>query len=204
MNPRSSPPLRTPTSLFSRMRMTVSLPNARPRHARNPFGTGGGGGTDDQTAAEVSFDASGLTGTLDALPDASDVAAALTAVDDFDLEDTFKGPWQAGTYRGGQSVVHNGLEYISLIDGNTTEPTHSQERWSGLPRGYIFRGDAPVAATTYQESHVVRIPAQDSWYICTFQGGVSATRAEIAAGHANFAPFAHRLTDAQVGNASSR
>ena len=48
-------------------------------------GGGGGGGTDDQTAAEVSFDATGLTGTLDALPDSSNVAAALTAIDAFTL-----------------------------------------------------------------------------------------------------------------------
>ena len=45
----------------------------------------GGGGTDDQTAAEVSFDATGLTGTLAALPDSSNVAAALTAIDGFTL-----------------------------------------------------------------------------------------------------------------------
>ena len=48
-------------------------------------GGGGGGGTDDQTAAEVSFDATGLTGTLAALPDSSNVAAALTAIDGFTL-----------------------------------------------------------------------------------------------------------------------
>ena len=163
---------------------------------------GGGGGTDDQTAAEVPVTATGFTGNLGSADD--DVQAALDTIDDFDLEDSFKGPWNnSTTYRGGQSVVHNGLEYISLIDGNTREPTHSEEQWSGQPRGYIFRGDAPVAATTYQESHIVRIPAQDSHYICTFQGGVSVTRAQIAAGHANFAPFAHQLTDAQVGNGSS-
>ena len=161
---------------------------------------GGGGGTDDQTAAEVPVTATGFTGNLGSADD--DVQAALDTIDDFDLEDTFKGAWSAGTYRGGQSVVHNGLEYISLIDGNTREPTHSEEQWSGQPRGYIFRGDAPVAATTYQEGHYVRIPGEDSWYVCTFQGGVSVTRAQIP-GHANFAPFTHQLTDAQVGNGSS-
>ena len=162
---------------------------------------GGGGGTDDQTAAEVPVTATGFTGNLGSADD--DVQAALDTIDDFDLEDTFKGAWSAGTYRGGQMVVLAGLEYISLIDGNTREPTRSEEQWSAQPRGYIYRGDAPVAATTYQESHIVRVPAQDSWYICTFQGGVSVTRAQIAAGHANFAPFAHRLTDAQVSNGAS-
>ena len=77
------------------------------RWADKGGGGGGGGGTDDQTAAEVSLDASGLTGNLSDLDDASNVAAAMAEIDDFDLEDTFKGPWSAGTYRGGQSVVHS-------------------------------------------------------------------------------------------------
>ena len=164
------------------------------------FGTGGGGGTDDQTAAEVAVTVTGFTGNLGSGDD--DVQAALDTIDDFDLEDTFKGAWSAGTYRGGQSVIHNGLEYLSLIDGNTREPTHSEEQWSAQPRGYIFRGDAPVASTTYQQLHMVRIPAEDSWYMATLQGGAQATRAQIPT-HANFQPFTHQLTDAQVGNGSS-
>ena len=51
----------------------------------NALTLGSGGGTDDQTAAEVPFDASTLTGTLAALDDASNVAAALTAIDGFTL-----------------------------------------------------------------------------------------------------------------------
>ena len=164
-------------------------------------GGGGGGGTDDQTAAEVPYtsDAGGnLPATI------TEVQAALDEIDDFELENTFRGAYDSNrTYDGGEMVIYNGLEYISLIRNNTREPTRSEEQWSAQPRGYIFRGDAPVAATTYQESHVVRVPAQNSWYICTFQGGVSVTRAQIAAGHANFAPFTHRLTDAQVNNSSA-
>ena len=73
---------------------------------------------------------------------------------------------------------------------------------NGLARGLVYRGDAPVAATTYQKSHIVRIPAENSYYICNFQGGTSVTRAQIS-GHADFDPFAHQLTDAQVANASA-
>ena len=106
-------------------------------------------------------------------------------------------------YDGSQQVIHNGLEYISLIRQNDHEPTHSEEQWSGLVRGYIFRGDAPVASTTYQQGHIVRIPGEDSWYICLLQGGEQATRAQIP-GNVNFHPFTfHQLTDAQVGNDAS-
>ena len=158
---------------------------------------GGGGGTDDQTAAEVAVTATGFTGNLSSTDD--DVQTALETVDEFELENSFRGAWSAGEYDGGQQVIHNGLEYISLIRQNDHEPTRSEEQWSGLVRGYIFRGDAPVASTTYQQGHMVRIPGEDSWYICTLQGGAQATRAEIP-GSVNFQPFTHQLTDAQVAN----
>ena len=127
---------------------------------------------------------------------------ALETIDDLELENSFAGAWSAGEYDGGQQVIHNGLEYISLIRQNDHEPTHSEEQWSGLVRGYIFRGDAPVASTTYQQGHIVRIPGEDSWYICLLQGGEQATRAQIP-GNVNFHPFTHQLTDAQVGNDAS-
>ena len=133
-----------------------------------------------------------------------DVQAALDTIDAFELENTFRGAYNSNrTYDGGEMVIYQGLEYISLIRENDREPTRSEEQWSAQPRGYIYRGDAPVAATTYQEAHIVRVPAQDSYYICTFQGGVSVTRAQLAAGHANFHPLAHRLTDAQVASSTS-
>ena len=110
------------------------------------------------------------------------------------------GPFNSNrTYDGGEMVVHNGLEYISLIRNNTNEPTHSEEQWSAQPRGYIFRGDAPVASTTYQQSHMVRVPAENSWYIATLQGGAQATRAQIPT-HTDFQPFVNRLTDANIAN----
>ena len=160
------------------------------------------GGTDDQTAAEVTADTTNFDGNLSSSD--SSVQAALETIDDFELENTFRGAYNSNrTYDGGEMVIYQGLEYISLIRENDREPTRSEEQWSAQPRGYIYRGDAPVAATTYQESHIVRVPAQDSYYICTFQGGVSVTRAQIAAGHANFNPLAHRLTDAQVASSTS-
>ena len=162
-------------------------------------GGGSGGGTDDQTAAEVPVDATGFGVSLHTGDD--NVQAALDRINDFELENSFRGAYNSNrTYDGGEMVIFAGLEYISLIRQNSRAPTRSEEQWSAQPRGYIYRGDAPVAATTYQESHFVRVPAQDSWYICTFQGGVLVTRAEIAAGHMNFAPLAHRLTDTESLN----
>ena len=164
------------------------------------FGTGGGGGTDDQTAAEVPYtsDAGGnLPATI------TEVQAALDAIDSFELENTFRGAYDSNrTYDGGEMVIYQGLEYISLIRNNTREPTRSEEQWSAQPRGYIFRGDAPVASTTYQQSHMVRIPSENSWYMATLQGGAQATRAQIPT-HTDFQPFTNQLTDANVANASA-
>ena len=165
------------------------------------FGTGGGGGgTDDQTAAEVPYtsDAGGnLPATI------TEVQAALDAIDSFELENTFRGAYDSNrTYDGGEMVIYQGLEYISLIRNNTREPTRSEEQWSAQPRGYIFRGDAPVASTTYQQSHMVRVPSENSWYMATLQGGAQATRAQIPT-HTDFQPFTNQLTDANVANASA-
>ena len=161
----------------------------------------GGGGTDDQTAAEVPVTVTGFTGNLGSTDD--DVQAALDTIDGFELENTFRGAWNSNrTYDGGEMVIHNGLEYISLIRNNTNEPTRSEEQWSAQPRGYIFRGDAPVASTTYQQSHMVRVPAENSWYMATLQGGAQATRAQIPT-HTDFQPFVNRLTDANIANDSA-
>ena len=164
------------------------------------FGGGGGGGTDDQTAAEVPYtsDAGGnLPATI------TEVQAALDAIDSFELENTFRGAYDSNrTYDGGEMVIYQGLEYISLIRNNTREPTRSEEQWSAQPRGYIFRGDAPVASTTYQQSHMVRVPSENSWYMATLQGGAQATRAQIPT-HTDFQPFTNQLTDANVANASA-
>ena len=164
-------------------------------------GGGGGGGTDDQTAAEVPVTATGFTGNLSGTDD--DVQTALDTIDGFELENTFRGAFNSNrTYDGGEMVIHNGLEYISLIRNNTNEPTRSEEQWSAQPRGYIFRGDAPVASTTYQQSHMVRVPAENSWYMATLQGGAQATRAQIPT-HTDFQPFVNRLTDANIANDSA-
>ena len=64
-------------------------------------GGGGGGGTDDQTAAEVPVAATGFTGNLGSADD--DVQAALDTIDDFDLEDTFKGAWNNGWHLSGRA-----------------------------------------------------------------------------------------------------
>ena len=133
----------------------------------------------------------------------TEVQAALDAIDSFELENTFRGAYDSNrTYDGGEMVIYQGLEYISLIRNNTREPTRSEEQWSAQPRGYIFRGDAPVASTTYQQSHMVRIPSENSWYMATLQGGAQATRAQIPT-HTDFQPFANQLTDANVANASA-
>ena len=164
-------------------------------------GGGGGGGTDDQTAAEVTVTVTGFTGNLSGTDD--DVQTALDTIDGFELENTFRGAFNSNrTYDGGEMVIHNGLEYISLIRNNTNEPTRSEEQWSAQPRGYIFRGDAPVASTTYQQSHMVRVPAENSWYMATLQGGAQATRAQIPT-HTDFQPFVNRLTDANIANDSA-
>ena len=98
----------------------------------------------------------------------------------------------------------NGLEYISLIDGNTREPTRSEEQWSAsASRVHLSRRCPGRRHDLSGIAHCPRPRSGQPWYICTFQGGVSVTRAQIAAGHANFAPFAHRLTDAQVSNGAS-
>ena len=198
MSPRSSPAV-ADTDLVVLADASDSF--ATKRAALATLGTHfGGGGTDDQTAAEVPYtsDAGGnLPATI------TEVQAALDAIDSFELENTFRGAYDSNrTYDGGEMVIYQGLEYISLIRNNTREPTRSEEQWSAQPRGYIFRGDAPAASTTYQQSHMVRIPSENSWYMATLQGGAQATRAQIPT-HTDFQPFTNQLTDANVANASA-
>ena len=79
--------------LSSAMLTTVSTPSVwRSPPLGTHFGTGGGGGTDDQTAAEVPY-TSDAGGNLPAA--ITEVQAALDAIDAFELENTFRGAYDS-------------------------------------------------------------------------------------------------------------
>ena len=142
--------------------------------------TGGGGGTDDQTAAEVSVDTSGFSRNLTAADDT--VQAALETIDGFTQ---YQGTWQQAAWPAGVIVRRSGIPYLSLVNNNTEIPTPSSTQWSGLSEGFIYRGAAPVLATNYNYGQVVLEPDTDVYYYFTSTISASVARADIAT-HANF------------------
>ena len=167
---------------------SVTTINARELTA----GGGGGGGTDDQTAAEVSVDTSNFTQNLTTL-DAT-VQDALETIDGFTQ---YQGAWQQASWPAGVIVTRSGIAYISLVNSNTEIPTPASTQWSGLPEGFSYRGEAPVAATNYNYGHVVFSPDTDNYYFFTSTISASVARADIPT-HANFAPVTHKLTNAEA------
>ena len=160
-------------------------------------GGGGGGGTDDQTAAEVSVDVSGFNHTLDSSDNT--VQAALNTLDNVN---SFQGNWQPGSYRGGDIVVRSGIDYISLGNNNTETPSPFAEDWSGLGEGFVYRGVAPIAATSYSYGQIVFDPVTDDYYFYTSTISQSVARADIPT-HGSFHATTHILTLAEAINASS-
>ena len=94
-------------------------------------------------------------------------------------------------------VTRSGIAYLSLVNNNTEIPTPAAEGWSGLPEGYIYRGEAPVAATVYNYGHIVFSPTTDNYYFFTSTISASVARADIPT-HVNFSPVTHKLTNAEA------
>ena len=125
---------------------------------------GGGGGTDDQTAAEVSFDASGLTGTLDALPDSSNVAAALTAIDGFTL----------GGGGGGTGTSEQRVESVSFADiDNITSTAMTLTLAATTPVAVEF-GDGTAEMLTGTAGETTFTIADSGVYLITFEASYPA------------------------------
>ena len=125
-----------------------------------------------------------------------------TALETIDGFSQYQGAWQQTAWPAGVIVTRSGVAYISLVNNNTEIPTPASTQWSGLPEGYIYRGHAPVAATNYNYGHVVFDTITNAYYFFTSTISASVAQADIA-GHANFHPLAHRLTDAQVADSTS-
>ena len=159
--------------------------------AEPPSG-GGGGGTDDQTAAEVTVDTTNFSRNLTAADDS--VQDALETIDGFTQ---YQGAWQQASWPAGVIVTRSGIAYLSLVNNNTEIPTPAAEGWSGLPEGYIYRGEAPVAATVYNYGHIVFSPTTDNYYFFTSTISASVARADIPT-HVNFSPVTHKLTNAEA------
>ena len=153
---------------------------------------GGGGGTDDQTAAEVTVDTTNFTRNLTSADDS--VQEALETIDGFTQ---YQGAWQQASWPAGVIVTRSGIAYISLVNNNTEIPTPAAEGWSGLPEGYLYRGEAPVVATVYNYGHIVFSPDTDNYYFFTSTISASVARADIPT-HANFSPVSHKLTNAEA------
>ena len=156
-------------------------------------GGGGGGGTDDQTAAEVTVDTTNFSRNL-------------TSTDDH----RSRGRWRPstasrntkghGSRRLGQQgviVTRSGIAYISLVNANTQIPTPASTQWSGLPEGFTYRGEAPVAATNYNYGHFTFDPGTDNVYVFASTISASVARADIST-HANFIPLVNVLSDAEA------
>ena len=141
---------------------------------------GGGGGTDDQTAAEVTVDTANFGSNLTAADDT--VQAALETIDGFTQ---YQGNWQQAAWPAGVIVRRSGIPYLSLVNNNTEIPTPASTQWTGLSEGFIYRGEAPVAATNYNYGQVVLEPDTDVYYYFTSTISASVARADIAT-HANF------------------
>ena len=92
--------------------------------------SGGGGGTDDQTALEVSVDTTNFSQNLTSADDT--VQAALETIDGFSQ---YQGAWQQAPWPAGVIVTRSGIAYISLVNNNTQTPTPASTQWSGLPEG---------------------------------------------------------------------
>ena len=167
---------------------SVTTINARELTA----GGGGGGGTDDQTAAEVSVDTTNFSRNLTSSDDS--VQAALETIDGFTQ---YQGAWQQASWPAGVIVTRSGIAYISLVNSNTEIPTPASTQWAGLPEGFSYRGEAPVAATNYNYGHVVFSPDTDNYYFFTSTISASVARADIPT-HVNFAPVTHKLTNAEA------
>ena len=140
----------------------------------------GGGGTDDQTAAEVTVDTANFSSNLTAADDT--VQAALETIDGFTQ---YQGNWQQAAWPAGVIVRRSGIPYLSLVNNNTEIPTPGATQWTGLAEGFIYRGEAPVAATNYNYGQVVLEPDTDVYYYFTSTISASVARADIAT-HANF------------------
>ena len=141
---------------------------------------GGGVGTDDQTAAEVTVDTTNFNRNLTAADDT--VQGALETIDGFTQ---YQGAWQQAAWPAGVIVTRSGIAYISLVNNNTEIPTPASTQWSGLPEGFTYRGEAPVLATNYNYGQVVLEPNTDVYYYFTSTISASVARADIAT-HANF------------------
>ena len=161
-------------------------------YARELTAGGGGGGTDDQTAAEVTVDTTNFSRNLTSSD--STVQEALETIDGFTQ---YQGAWQQAAWPAGVIVTRSGIAYISLVNNNTEIPTPAAEGWSGLPEGYIYRGEAPVVATVYNYGHIVFSPDTDNYYFFTSTISASVARADIPT-HANFSPVTHKLTNAEA------
>ena len=77
-------------------------------------------------------------------------------------------------------------------------PRHAEGNGPGLPEGYSYRGEAPVAATvttTTVTSSSVR--TTDNYYFFTSTISASVARADIPT-HVNFSPVTHKLTNAEA------
>ena len=122
------------------------------------------------------------------------VQEALETIDGFTQ---YQGAWQQASWPAGVIVTRSGIAYLSLVNNNTEIPTPAAEGWSGLPEGYIYRGEAPVAATVYNYGHIVFSPDTDNYYFFTSTISASVARADIPT-HANFAPVTHKLTNAEA------
>ena len=94
-------------------------------------------------------------------------------------------------------VTRSGIAYISLVNGNTQIPTPASTQWSGLPEGFTYRGEAPVAATNYNYGHFTFDPDTDNVYVFTSTISASVARADIPT-HANFIPLVNVLSDAEA------
>ena len=121
---------------------------------------------------------------------ANQICARNAAGDAYELVDaesttTYQGPWQTGSYSAGEIVTRSGIAYVSLVNSNTEIPTPASQNWSGLPEGFVYRGEAPVVATNYNYGHIVLNPINGSYYI--FHSTISALVAQVEiATHADF------------------
>ena len=138
------------------------------------------GGTDDQTAAEVSLDTSTFTRNL--TPADNTLQLAMQTIDGFTQ---YQGAWQQASWPAGVIVTRSGIAYISLVNNNTEIPTPASTQWSGLPEGFSYRGEAPIAATNYNYGQAVLEPDTDVYYYFTSTISASVARADIAT-HPNF------------------
>ena len=92
--------------------------------------SGGGGGTDDQTAAEVSVDTTNFSQNLSSNDDT--VQAALETIDSFSQ---YQGAWQQAPWPAGVITTRSGIAYISLVNSNTQTPTPASTQWYWTSRG---------------------------------------------------------------------